>query len=341
MGLLRHSGRPGGARVMGALALASCAGCMLVDALGPRSKRLAFSHELHVLEEGLECISCHENSEVAEDPGLPGSDACAVCHEPLDAEKPAERAVATLFDGAAFRATRASALDPEVRFEHLAHVVALQDCGVCHRGIEENEAVDSGVAVTMDDCTACHEERALPNDCADCHSYVGRDWAPATHASDWQRLHGHASRRASPPPLDRCALCHEDQTCERCHRIELPEDHTAHFRLRGHALYARVDRSRCAACHETATCERCHEEVLPLSHASALWGSPLNTHCLTCHFPLQDSGCLTCHKGTPSHSLGPPKPAWHDPAMNCRACHGATLPLSHVDDGSNCNLCHP
>lgn len=332
---------PLGARALGAAAVAACAGCMLVDALGPRTRPLAFSHRLHVLEEGLACVSCHENAEVTDDPGMPASDGCAVCHEELDVEKPPERRVATLFDEAGFRAVHASRLEDEVHFAHRAHVAALQDCNACHRDVDRNQAIDSSVAVTMDDCTSCHEERSLPNECADCHAYVGRDWAPESHAHNWKKFHGKACRRANAGPDDRCSLCHEDSSCEQCHRIELPENHNAFFRLRGHALFARVDRSTCATCHESSTCDRCHEDVLPLSHGSALWGSPMNTHCLTCHFPLDNSGCLTCHKGTPSHNLGPPKPSWHDPAMNCRACHGASLPLSHVDDGSNCNLCHP
>jgi hypothetical protein len=28
------------------------------------------------------------------------------------------------------------------------------------------------------------------------------------------------------------------------------------------------------------------------------------------------------------------------PSMNCRLCHGAGVPLPHVDNGSDCNSCH-
>ena len=324
-----------------ALALLFCAGCMLVDALSSGERGLVFSHALHVGEEGLECVSCHENAEVEETPGMPAADSCAVCHAELDAEKPPERQIASLFDAGVFRALRASRLDDEVHFAHLAHVTGVQDCGACHRDIEESRAIDASVAVEMQDCQSCHAERALPNDCADCHSEIDADWAPPSHARDWKKLHGRACRRSDPQPADDCFLCHKDSTCAQCHRIEPPESHDVHFRLRGHAVLAQVDRAACATCHESATCDRCHAESLPVSHRGASWGSTRNTHCLTCHFPLQGEGCLTCHKGTPSHALGPPKPDWHTPAMDCRSCHGSSLPLSHVDDGSNCNLCHP
>ena len=98
-----------------------------------------------------------------------------------------------------------------------------------------------------------------------------------------------------------------------------------------------MDRQNCAACHESSSCERCHAETLPLNHRG-LWGGTKSVHCVTCHFPLAAEGCVTCHQDTASHELAPPKPSWHDPASNCRTCHLATL--SHVDNGSNCNLCH-
>jgi hypothetical protein len=324
-----------------ALGLCACAGCMLVDALRSRERGLVFSHELHVVQEELACVSCHESAEVEEAPGMPAPDSCAVCHDALDEEKPPERRVAQLFDGLDYRAARASRLEEELHFAHLAHVAALADCSACHRGIERSRVVDERVAVDMEACQTCHAERSLPNECDDCHAEIGRDWAPPSHARDWTRLHGHFSRRGDAPPADDCALCHATSSCEQCHRVEAPASHDHHFRLRGHALLARVDRGACATCHEPATCDRCHEEMLPLSHRSATFGGARSTHCLTCHFPLEGEGCRTCHKATPSHALGPPKPDWHTPAMDCRACHGSSLPLSHVDDGSNCNLCHP
>jgi hypothetical protein len=323
------------------LALAACAGCMLVDALRPGPPPFVFSHALHVGKEDLSCVSCHESAEVEETPGMPAADSCAVCHDDLDAKKPPDRRVAALFDASGFRAVHASQLAEEVHFAHLGHVSSVKDCGACHHGIAENRAVDASVAVDMQACQSCHVERSIPNDCADCHAEISTSWAPPSHARDWTKLHGRACRRSDPQPSDSCALCHRDSECERCHRVQQPANHDNNFRLKGHAILAAVDRAGCATCHEPQTCDRCHADTLPLSHRGASFGSTRNTHCLTCHFPLQGEGCFVCHKATPSHALGPPKPDWHTPAMDCRSCHGSSLPLSHVDDGSNCNLCHP
>jgi hypothetical protein len=328
--------------LVGALAVLGCGGCMLVDALLGGERALVFSHDTHVVGEKLECVSCHETAEVEEAPGQPVADSCAACHDQLDEELPAERRVAALFDAQGFRAAQASALEPEVKFEHLAHVTAVADCAACHRGIDTNEAVDESVAVDMTACVRCHAERALPNDCLDCHTTIDRAWEPPSHTGDWKRLHGPACRRNAPAAADDCFLCHQESSCEACHRVEAPRDHNAQFRLRGHAIQARVERESCATCHEPSTCDRCHAETLPASHRAASFGGSRNTHCVTCHIPLESQSCQLCHAGTPSHALGPPKPGWHTSAMDCRSCHvpGSSL-LRHEDNLSNCNLCHP
>ena len=330
-----------GKRLLALVALSLCLGCVLIDRMFPTGERpFAFSHDLHVREEGLVCTSCHETLGVSDDPGMPAPDGCDVCHVDIDEGRPPERQVASLFGAdAAFQAARASALDEEVVFGHLVHVRAVGDCDACHRGIEENEGIDGAVAVAMEDCVACHAERSAPDDCATCHTVIDRGWEPDTHLLDWKRRHGKACRRADPDPIDSCRLCHQQSSCDECHLIEQPESHDAHFRLRGHGVVARFERQSCAACHEPYSCDRCHETMLPTSHAGA-WGSARNTHCLTCHFPLRATGCATCHEDTPSHSVVPPQPAWHRPSLACRQCHFAPPNLKHVDDGTNCNLCH-
>ena len=107
-----------------------------------------------------------------------------------------------------------------------------------------------------------------------------------------------------------------------------------------------MDRQGCAVCHEPDSCDRCHAEVLPMNHRG-LWGAPQDSHCLSCHFPLQSEGCIVCHKDAASHLLATPLPLNplppippHNPAMNCRQCHGISAPLPHMDKGDECTLCH-
>lgn len=314
------------------------AGCVLVDSLRGE-RRLAFSHERHVEQEGLDCFSCHETALMGDDPGMPALDGCLVCHEAIDAEKPAEQQVAALFQGERFAAARVSALGDELVFSHALHAKAVEDCSTCHVGIESNAAVGPELALAMEDCTACHAERSAPNDCADCHTRIDQRWEPASHAHNWTKTHGPVSRGPVTLVADDCALCHTESTCVRCHLQEPPENHNNYFRQRGHGVQAMIDRDTCAACHRSDSCDRCHQESIPQNH-SGMWGGSLSKHCLTCHFPLQAEACSTCHKATPSH-MATPKPPGHHPAMNCRMCHGVTASLPHVEKGDNCNLCHP
>jgi len=342
MELLRDDRGRWSRRCLAAAALLSCAGCILIDAFGTGARELVFSHRIHVVEEGLACINCHEDAEAAGEPGMPVLDGCSVCHEVLDEEKPPERRIETLFAGdGSFRAARVSALADELVFEHLAHVRAVDDCGACHTGIDRNQAVGTAQAVDMDACVACHRKRSVSSDCSTCHRVITEEWVPPSHELDWTYRHGSVCRRADADSIDRCETCHRESSCVQCHQVELPRDHDVHWRLRGHGITARMDRQGCATCHEPVSCDRCHAEARPLNHRGT-WGGMRSSHCVSCHFPLQASGCGTCHASAPSHALGPPKPDWHDAAFDCRQCHGqATLPLTHVDNGSNCNACHP
>jgi hypothetical protein len=191
----------------------------------------------------------------------------------------------------------------------------------------------------MDKCTQCHASTMTSNECGTCHREIRQDKPPQTHAHTWTKSHGQAVRFPTGEMNDRCSLCHTESTCATCHAEQAPENHNNFWRIKGHGIEAELDRAGCAVCHRPDTCVRCHSDTLPLSHTGS-FGAPRDTHCVSCHFPLADNGCVICHKGTPSHALATPLPDTHNPGMNCRQCHGVTQPLPHVDDGSSCTMCH-
>jgi hypothetical protein len=313
------------------------AGCMLFR--GTSERHLAFSHEIHVRGQGLACANCHADVKRSDHPGMPSADQCSTCHEEIDAEKPPEKRVETLFHDEAFQAAHASALGNELVFSHKLHATAGLDCSVCHTGIETNERVVASMHLTMDACTRCHATKAVPAECATCHREIDAHWAPDSHHHNWKREHGGIVRARSRETADRCTLCHTESTCVACHLDEPPENHNNFWRLKGHGLAAMIDRQNCAACHESDSCDRCHREVIPQTHVG-MWSSVKATHCLSCHLPLSANGCVACHKDTPGHLAAQPKPPDHFPGQNCRQCHGTFAPLPHVDNGSDCNACH-
>lgn len=327
------------------LALLFLAGCILVDALVQSEPPFAFSHQLHVEEEGLECADCHARWDTAEDPGMPSAAQCALCHADLDAEKPPSRQVASLFEGQTFRAARAGRQSDEILFSHQQHATRAQDCTTCHDEVAKDEghlaARGAELRTSMEGCLECHAGNPGPDeaDCASCHAEIRADAMPPSHGASWKRYHGSFVRGPSEQRADQCALCHQPSECTTCHQIEMPQNHNNYWRRRGHGLTASMDRESCATCHDSDSCQRCHDETRPMSHVGS-WGSPRDRHCMACHEPLRANSCGVCHASTPSHDFATPLPPDHLPGMNCRQCHGNGQPLPHVDNGQVCTECH-
>ena len=335
----RRLGLRGANGALAALLLLSIAGCVVLEALGLVEKPLAFPHQTH-LEQGLSCADCHNGYE-ADDEALPiAAAACAMCHADIDAEKAPERQVASLFDAEGnFKGAHVTKLPEGTIFAHSTHVAMGSTCESCHVGIEQSLQVDRSLAVSMDTCLQCHEGLGVSRECKTCHAQAGPDWKPANHELQWDKMHGHAVRAELEGPANDCALCHTEQTCTACHRDEAPQNHTNFWRVKAHGVAAVMDRENCATCHESSFCESCHESTEPISHNGA-WGNPMDTHCISCHVPLQGENCYVCHKSASSHSDAPQQPANHIPGMDCRSCHGVNAPLPHVDNGDACNVCH-
>ncbi len=325
------------------LSLAALAGggCALLKALGLEtgSEALTFPHAKHGEAQDLECATCHSKAAEAAEAGMPTRKKCMTCHESIDEEKPPERKIDALFLEDKGLWANVTDVGDEVVFSHKTHAEGKVACADCHQGIEQSTKVTSELRVTMERCVGCHAGKKAGTDCAACHKEIREDAPPPSHRMAWKKLHGLVSADGDLGGEKRCTLCHTETSCSQCHQSEPPASHTAQWRQIGHGVAAETDRRQCSVCHEASTCDRCHQETAPRTHTGS-WGAPVDRHCTSCHFPLASESCGLCHEGTPSHSLATPKPAWHNAGMNCRQCHGVTQPLPHVDDGSDCNMCH-
>jgi hypothetical protein len=123
-------------------------------------------------------------------------------------------------------------------------------CAFCHEFVSSFRPVLQSVTRT--------EQRPLPNgNCDECHSVM----RPKSHTIRWRNdLHG---RMAAMDRVN-CAVCHQADTCERCHN-ERPRSHNPinAFVNGGHRFLAQLNQRSCFTCHEyTQTCERCHSPTL-------------------------------------------------------------------------------
>ena len=119
---------------------------------------------------------------------------------------------------------------------------------------------------------------------------------PDSHDLSWLRRHGTVSKAK----IDECVQCHTDQlSCVKCHQEVAPRSHTPSWVKTGHGLEARWDRSSCTSCHKEDSCTDCHQNTRPSSHRPGWGGNGVvqgSRHCVSCHYPLQDTTCAMCHK---------------------------------------------
>ncbi len=308
---------------------------------------LTFDHALHV-DQGMDCTDCHDLG--VENPVSPNHDVCGMCHDIPGTEAPEEEAdreaCAMCHERPDYSVSpRAPRLSRERKFSHVPHLDAEVACTVCHD--EANRALPKGDLMAF--CMDCHEKTDPEmNACSVCHTRLSRETAPqfrrgmriAHDAPEvWELVHGREAR------VDEayCAICHEGETdCAECHRRTPPTSHTVTWRRRTHGLQAEWDRRKCAVCHEEDSCARCHGNNEPSSHRSG-FGSPVNSHCVQCHFPQQDNNCTECHESIDHRQARSSPHARGVFPADCGRCHPGGLPqrAPHpLNNSVRCVVCH-
>jgi hypothetical protein len=133
---------------------------------------IAFNHRKHVQDEGLECIACHAYYETETFSGLPGPEACALCHhEPKGESAEEKKLVGMLQRGEPLLWKPLFQQPAHVFYSHRRHVVVAGiECTVCHGNIADSERPPERVVrLTMKDCLRCHTEKVVSTDCTACH----------------------------------------------------------------------------------------------------------------------------------------------------------------------------
>ncbi len=328
------------------LGIPACLGRQDIHQTKGSERGILFSHKNHI-ERGLEdCSICHDPN--AEPKTLfisPAHEICSTCHT-----IPEDRSDTS---GCALCHTRPDysvtpwkpLLNDEVRFSHATHTEKGLQCNECHTAADAPRFPYPAMPV----CVQCHEKKATAlTECTVCHTQISRETVPQMlygrriqHDNKvvWEKIHG---REARFQP-NACALCHDFQEhCDTCHATKPPQDHTLTWRRKTHGMEAAWNRQRCAACHEEDMCVKCHQHKQPDSHRAG-WGSPLNRHCINCHYPPQRTGCVICHEDV-DHERAMPSP--HMVGIippNCGLCHPGGVPFRapHLQNSSvQCIVCH-
>ncbi len=141
---------------------------------GKLSQPVKFNHNIHVVENEMDCSECHLYVVTSRKATLPGKDICMDCHSEAQGESSEEQKLLTLLEtDQELNWQRVYVLPKHIYFSHFRHVTLGQiGCQECHGDMKTLTSPPNKPAVdiiSMDYCMDCHEDRQVDNDCLACH----------------------------------------------------------------------------------------------------------------------------------------------------------------------------
>lgn len=146
---------------------------------------VAFSHKLHVGDNGIQCLYCHSGAEKSRTAGIPAASVCMNCHSNIRKDSPEIQKIKTALDqNKSIEWTKVHRLADFVYFNHSQHVVAGKiQCQACHGPVETMTRMRQDQPLTMGWCLDCHRKSDVVvhatkvkkesdiggADCAKCH----------------------------------------------------------------------------------------------------------------------------------------------------------------------------
>ena len=123
----------------------------------PMEQPVAFKHNLHAGQLGLDCRYCHSSVEVSAEATVPSTETCMTCHSQIRVGAPALATVQASWDnGTPIVWNRVHDLADFVFFNHSAHISGGIGCSSCHGQIDEMEQIWKNEPLTMGWCLECH-----------------------------------------------------------------------------------------------------------------------------------------------------------------------------------------
>ncbi len=251
---------------------------------GKEKTELIFSHKLHVVENEIECATCHalaEESKSGEDNLMPEMEICGNCH---DIESEAECKICHSDIENPRSVPRVTDYFP--LFSHEMHISDDLGCETCHSEIVNKEAVEPYILPTQEDCQNCH---------------ISKKTKPKTHGISYYHTHGDDVKSNSNivNVSQTCRICHSERYCQYCHEGDNLDrvTHPLNYAFT-HSLDARGKERECAVCHsERSFCIACHREnfIMPHNHVAG-WAVPEagGNHVSEALYDLEN--CMSCHE---------------------------------------------
>ena len=140
---------------------------------------IAFRHERHVTDLGMDCTFCHRNVTEGAAATIPSAGLCLTCHMTVgDGLDEIEKLREFGESSRPINWVRVHRVPDHVRFVHEAHIrfftqtqgmEAQAVCSTCHGDVTATPKVRQNRSLKMGDCVDCHREYGAPTDCSTCH----------------------------------------------------------------------------------------------------------------------------------------------------------------------------
>ena len=291
------------------------------------SYKLAFSHNLHVTENGMACADCHGKLNEGRF-AVPTHASCKECHEDWVTAKTIDAKTCGMCHK--IKDLKELSLDKPGKMTAQAngvfmHSAALTNrCADCHGTLFDKKVTRIPEMTRKVKLEIRERAHKWGMDCAACHVNMDAKTPPPNHSQNWTRRHGELGTQ----PDNVCGVCHRDESCRECHQVTRPASHNNLWRLKTHGMQGAWDRARCLVCHQQDSCDACHAETRPLSH-NAGWKQ---NHCLNCHVSKgTGSGCTVCHETDIGSHPNPHAAGWR--SQHCNNCHAGP-------QAEQCGVCH-
>ncbi len=125
----------------------------------PVAQPVAFQHNLHVAQLGIDCRYCHTTVEVAAAATVPDTQTCMSCHSQIRVGTPELAVVAASWElDTPIPWNKVHNLPDYAYFNHSAHVNSGVGCSTCHGQIDQMAGIWKNESLTMGWCMDCHRE---------------------------------------------------------------------------------------------------------------------------------------------------------------------------------------
>lgn len=136
---------------------------------GP-AQPIPFSHRLHVKTKGLQCFFCHNTALKSNNPGMPSTDKCLLCHNVVASQFPPIRQIKRYKErNQPIEWVKVNVVPEHVQFSHQAHLAQGVDCGRCHGNIRDMDRIRVANKFDMNFCVSCHWDNGASVSCMHCH----------------------------------------------------------------------------------------------------------------------------------------------------------------------------